>query len=224
MRSNELMSGIFLNVSIVRAGLGSRVLAIARQRGIPGGTILLGNGSVNNPILRFLELAQSHKEIVLQASDCAHSRELLQSLHQQLRLDKPGQGICFSTRVDQLFGVPSTLGESAAQCGTDEKENPMHKLIVAIVDKGKAEQVVKASQDGGAQGATIVNARGSGVHETSRLFSMEIEPEKEMVLILAQEGQTEAICNAIRGQLGIDKPGKGVLFVQPINEVFGLIG
>ena len=100
----------------------------------------------------------------------------------------------------------------------------MYKLIVAIVDKGRAELVVKASQDGGANGATIVNARGSGIHETSRLFSMEIEPEKEMVLLLVQAEQTEAICGAIRSQLDIDQPGKGILFVQPVNEVFGLIG
>ena len=224
MRSEKALSGVYLNVSIVRVGLGSRVLSIARQCGVPGGTVLLGRGSVNNPILQFLELAQSRKEIVLQASDCTRSQELLQALRKQLRLDKPGQGICFSTRIDQLFGVPSSMGESAAHCGTDEKENAMHKLIVAIVDKGRAELVVKASQDGGANGATIVNARGSGIHETSRLFSMEIEPEKEMVLLLVQAEQTEAICGAIRSQLDIDQPGKGILFVQPVNEVFGLIG
>jgi nitrogen regulatory protein PII len=224
MSHDETGLGLYLNVSIVRAGWGSKVLAIARSQGVPGGTVLLGQGTAGNPLLQFLELAQSHKEIVLQASGCEKSRLLLRALHKTLRFDKPNRGICFSLRIDQLFGLPSSLGTVPANCVPEEKEKPMHQLIVTIVDKGKGEQVVEASQDSGAKGATIVNARGSGIHETSRLFAMEIEPEKELVMILAPAGDAPQICDAIRKKLHIDEPGMGILYVQPVTEVFGLIG
>ncbi|MDF2841081.1 MAG: nitrogen regulatory protein, partial [Clostridia bacterium] len=67
-----------------------------------------------------------------------------------------------------------------------------------------------------------INARGSGIHETSKLFSMEIEPEKEIVLIISEEQLTEAIAGSIKEELKIDEPGNGVIFIQEVNKTYGL--
>jgi len=51
---------------------------------------------------------------------------------------------------------------------------------------------------------------------------MEIEPEKEIVLILAENSVTDAIVSSIRENMNIDEPGKGIIFVQSINKTYGL--
>ena len=63
-----------------------------------------------------------------------------------------------------------------------------------------------AATEAGARGGTIINARGSGIHETSKLFAMEIEPEKEIVLIISEVAQAESITSAIREKMKIDEP------------------
>lgn len=98
----------------------------------------------------------------------------------------------------------------------------MYNTVIAVVDKGRAEKVIDAATEAGARGATIVNARGSGLHETSKIFAIEIEPEKELVIMVVAEGITEAVCENINNKLEIAKPGKGVLFVHSVNKAYGL--
>lgn len=98
----------------------------------------------------------------------------------------------------------------------------MHHAIMVIVDRGKAEEVIEAATAAGSRGGTIINARGSGIHETSTLFAMEIEPEKEIVLIISENHQTQTIANTIREKLEIDKPGNGIIFIQNVTHTFGL--
>ena len=79
------------------------------------------------------------------------------------------------------------------------------------------------AREAGARGGTIINARGSGIHETATFLNMEIEPEKEIVLMLIATPKAEGIINAIRDELKIDQPGNGILFVQDVDETYGLL-
>lgn len=99
----------------------------------------------------------------------------------------------------------------------------MYRAVFVVVDKGKGEAVMDAAKAAGAKGGTIINARGSSIHETSRFLNLEIEPEKEMVLILARPQLADKIVLAVRDELQIDEPGKGIIFVQEVQEVYGVV-
>ena len=98
----------------------------------------------------------------------------------------------------------------------------MYHAITTIVEKGKAEEVIEAATKAGSKGGTIINGRGSGIHETSKLFSMDIEPEKEIVLILSEAEMTQAIVSSIGERLKINEPGNGIIYVQDVNKTYGL--
>jgi nitrogen regulatory protein PII len=51
---------------------------------------------------------------------------------------------------------------------------------------------------------------------------MEIEPEKEIVMILSKKDRSEAIVSSIRNKLKIDEPGKGIIFIQDVAKTYGL--
>jgi len=51
---------------------------------------------------------------------------------------------------------------------------------------------------------------------------MDIEPEKEIVLILSEADKTDAIVESIRRDMKIDEPGQGILFVQEVSKTYGL--
>jgi nitrogen regulatory protein PII len=51
---------------------------------------------------------------------------------------------------------------------------------------------------------------------------MEIEPEKEMVMILSKKDITDAIVSSIRKKLEIDVPGNGIIFVQNVVQSYGI--
>jgi nitrogen regulatory protein P-II len=46
----------------------------------------------------------------------------------------------------------------------------MYSLMTVIVERGKAEKAVEIANKTGAVCVTIINGRGAGIHETSKVF------------------------------------------------------
>lgn len=204
---------------IVNYGSGSRVLHKAKEYGISGGTVFLGRGTVNNSLLKFFSLYDEKKEIVLMGTDKHTADRALVELNKDFQFEKPNHGIVFTTSTCEIVGSRCCICEQKEERGVNE---PMYQFIITIVNRGKAEEVIEAAKAAGSKGGTIINARGSGVHETSKLFNMDIEPEKEIVMILTKEDITEAVVSSIRERLDIDKAGNGIIFIQNVNKTYGI--
>lgn len=205
---------------IVNYGYGSKVLHIAKQNRITGGTVMLGTGTVNNKILSFLGISDVSKEIVLMIANKEIGDLALQKIDKEFKFEKPNHGIAFTTSVKAVVGSCSNCKEVNITNGGVMKQ--MYHSITVIVNKGQAEEVIAAAISAGSKGGTIINGRGSGTHETSKVFFMDIEPEKEIVIILSEIEHTDKIIGVINDKLKIDEPGRGILFVQEVNQAYGL--
>ena len=220
MTSFDGSSSFELIYVIVNYGMGSKILRKVKDCGISGGTVFLGRGTVNNSLLNFLSLYDERKEIVLLGTDKLKAEQALIELDKEFQFKKPNHGIAFTTSACEIFGSRCyKCEEKKEERGVD---NPMYKIIITIVNRGKAEDVIDAAKAAGSKGGTIINARGSGVNETRRLFHMDIEPEKEMVMILSKEDVADAIVSSIKECLDIDKPGNGIIFIQNVDKVYGI--
>lgn len=206
--------------AIVDFGLGSRVVTMAKKNGISGGTIALGRGTVTGRLAELLGLTDTRKEIVFLVAEKLLGRNALKMFADELHLKKPKHGIAFSMPLGAFLGTGSYAYEFRTQ---DGGAGSMYRAVFVVVDKGKGEAVMDAAKAAGAKGGTIINARGSSIHETSRFLNLEIEPEKEMVLILARPQLADKIVLAVRDELQIDEPGKGIIFVQEVQEVYGVV-
>jgi len=105
MENDHSLKEFELICVIVNFGLGTRVIKIARGKGVSGGTILLGKGTVRNRILEFLDLYDVRKEIILMVSEKKTAHEVLEALDKQLHLRKPDHGVAFSTSVQNFLGT-----------------------------------------------------------------------------------------------------------------------
>lgn len=204
--------------AILDQGKASKFLHKAMDFGIRGGTVMYGAGTVRNKWLEFLSLNEVRKEIIMMGAPSAVAKTCMKNLNEHFKMHKPNHGIMFSTKLEMIKG---TNMEMVIDDGEGEA-NSMYKLILTIVNKGRAEDVVDAAKEKGANGATIINARGSGVNENFKVFNMDIEPEKEMVMIIVAENLLEAIIENIQEKLELDQAGNGVLFVQNLNRVYGI--
>jgi nitrogen regulatory protein PII len=96
-------------------------------------------------------------------------------------------------------------------------------LITCIVQRGEADRIVKVALAGGAQGATIFYARGTGVREKLGVMGAFIRPEKEVVLVVSHADKVEEIFNAIIKAGELDEPGKGFAFTQKVEKAIGFL-
>jgi nitrogen regulatory protein PII len=95
-------------------------------------------------------------------------------------------------------------------------------LIVSIVEKGRACEVVAASKKAGAEGGTILSGRGSGIHDNKKVFGILVEPEKELVLTLVDRTIAPQTLQTISSALQLDQPGNGIAFLLKVEETAGI--
>lgn len=98
----------------------------------------------------------------------------------------------------------------------------MLQAIYTIVDKGKGQRVVDAASEAGANGGTIVEGRGAGANEVTKVFNLEIEPEKEIIITIVKSEDVDKIVDSIRKNLEIEKANNGIIFVHPISRSVGI--
>lgn len=97
------------------------------------------------------------------------------------------------------------------------------KLITAVVQRGKADDVAQAAIAAGAQGVTISFGRGQGVRERLGLLGLAIQPEKEIIFIVIEERLLDQVLTAMVKAGNLDQPGVGFVFVTPVERTVGLI-
>ena len=97
-----------------------------------------------------------------------------------------------------------------------------YDLIVTVVNRGFADDVMRAAKKAGAFGGTVLNARGTAAQSEKKFFGTVIEPEKEMVLILTEHEKRTAMMEAIAENAGLQKDGMGICFSLPVDAVRGL--
>ncbi|MDY0256075.1 P-II family nitrogen regulator [Gudongella oleilytica] len=215
----NLVKELVLITVIVDFGKGSRVLRISRDNEISGGTVLVADGTIRHGLLNFLGITDSRKEMIMMAAQRETADKALEALEREMEFTKPNHGIAYMTQLCKVSGAASLDCIAEDEDGEGEY---MYQVINAIVDKGKAEEVIEAASNAGSKGGTIINARGAGIHETRRVFAIDIEPEKEIVMIIAKNELVNGIIQAINERLEMDKPGNGIIFVQKAIRTYGL--
>jgi len=214
-----MSAGFDLICCVVNMGDASKVLKAARKYGVKDGFISTGRGTAHNRILDFLKINETRKEIISMVVKTELTSETIKGINDDMSLEKPHHGIAFSYTISEFI---SSKNESDKDNIVNEEKQSMYKAIYVVVDKGRAEEVIEAANRAGARGGTVVNARASGIHEVQKLFSIEIEPEKEEVFIVAKNDLKDGIVESIRKDLKIDELGNGIIFVMDINEAYGL--
>lgn len=91
-------------------------------------------------------------------------------------------------------------------------------LITCIVQRGMADKIVKAAQEAGAQGATVVFARGTGVREKLGLLGVAVEVEKEIINVVVSTDQADRIFEKMYLAGNLDTPGMGFIYITPLEK------
>jgi nitrogen regulatory protein PII len=101
----------------------------------------------------------------------------------------------------------------------------MHfKLIITLVEDSKTNSVLDAAREAGATGSTVINqARGEGVQKTRTFFGLNLETQRDVVLLLVEEHLSRTILETIAkvGQFD-EKPGTGIAFQIDVEDAVGV--
>lgn len=202
---------------------GEKLVEVAKAAGARGGTIALGNSLGNNKLLQALSLGDVHQDMVV--TIMGSEREAVVNAVRDAAEKDPKRlsGIALVLDVPRHFYRANTpnIPETTQDRSTIMESG--YKLISVIVNTGYGDDVMAAARGAGASGGTILNARGTGTEDDVKFFGITLVPEKEMLLIVAEQAKVESIVKAIGTVPKLSEPGGGIVFTMNVEE-FILLG
>lgn len=101
----------------------------------------------------------------------------------------------------------------------------MHfKLLIALVNDEKTDEVIEAAKEGGATGATVIsNARGEGLKESTTFFGLQLDTPRDMILFLVEEHLSRDVLELIEKVAEFDtSSGAGIAFQLDVEDAVGV--
>ncbi len=101
----------------------------------------------------------------------------------------------------------------------------MHfKLIIALIERAETEAVLQAARAAGATGSTVISqARGEGIEKQKTFFGLNLESQRDVVLLLVEEHLSRAILETIAdvGRFE-EQAGSGIAFQVDVEDAVGI--
>jgi len=225
-QNDELdMDSIQLLTLILSENQRQKCIHLAKEQGICGGVVMLGRGTVSSTVLNLLGIKNQRKEVVKFLLKKDRAEEMMDLFDEALQLKKPGHGIAYTTAVISAVRLPeqrTSYKQVIKNTAKHMEGKSMFKKLTVIVDYGMSNDVMNIARKAGARGGTILHGRGVGAEIDTNLFGVEIEPEKELVIILIPNDKADKVVDALTHELRLDEPGKGILLVEPVLDTRGL--
>lgn len=183
--------------------------------------VMYGEGTASSSLLEYFDLNDEEKVIITSILPVNLAKQILLDLKTKINVEDIGKGIAFSIPLSSSIKYIKDYYQSYETEDVDMEETKEH-LIITITNEGYAEKVMTEAKKKGATGGTTINGRGLESSKVIRLFNIAIEPEKDIVLILAKTENKNDIMNAIVESCGLKTKGAGICFSLPVDYAVGL--
>ena len=223
MREEDHNTFLQAVLTIVDKGNTDTILDYIEDQGFPRGTIIDAHGSANKSNRFFNLMIEPEKDIILTITTRAEAHRLAGVLTKYLDLKSCNTGILAILNINYYAGITLILQTGREEANAVNLEDiPGYSAIFAIVRNDKDQAVIRSAETAGSTGGTIIHARGSCPYH-GNMFSHGVEPEREVVLIIARDENVHAICQSIKRDLQLDQPGNGIILVLPLYDTVGII-
>ncbi len=211
-------------ITIVNRGSSEKIMNIFNKEGVMFCLLTLGKGTANSKILDYLGLGETEKELLFSTMPLRQSKLLLDKMNTENYLNKSGRGIAFTVPVNGIYGINTKKYHEKLMKinGGDYMEQVNeHDLIIAIANRGFSDMVMEAAKSAKVTRGTVIHARGSGFEGTEKFFGITIQPEKELILIVATKDISRDVMKEITARAGVHTEARTIAFSLPVNGVAG---
>ncbi|MCI8554142.1 MAG: transposase [Clostridiales bacterium] len=187
-------------------------------------------GTASGEMMDMLGLGSVEKNVLMSIMPKPFANEMLKKLQKRLLLGTPNSGVAFTVALSGSCGRLIRLIEPLQPEAPDkppvredaEMSENRYAMIMAIVNQGYSEEVMEAARPVGASGGTVFHSRRVGNEETLKFWGISVQQEREVVIILARNGEKRSIMQAINERCGMQSDAHGVVLSLPVDAVAGL--
>ena len=186
---------------------------------LPFSVVSHGEGTASQGILDFLGLNKTEKILFTSIIPDIYEKDILSYIKKDMKIKEIGRGVAFTTPISSS---PKYLQEAFKEKkGSNMKNQREYHLLMTIVVEGYAEKVMTVAKKFGANGGTLIKGREIGTKSGFKFFNVEVEPEKDILLIICKEEDKNKIMAGILEKYGANTEAKGICVTLPIDNVVG---
>lgn len=230
METNQKKLSFQMLALITTPKLADKAAEIFKRENFPLQYRFRAEGTAPNEIIDMLGLGNEEKCVLMSVLPKEHSRAMLNKLKEDLQLHKVNSGIGFTVSLkgisNLILRIFTKEAEENGQCPAGKDETKMtemkYVLVTAIVNRGYSADVMEVAQKAGAKGGTVIHSLCVGNEETAGFWGLNVQEEKEIVLILTEAENKVAIMQTVCEHCGMHSEAQGVAMALPIDSVVGL--
>ena len=219
------MSEIYLLTSITERRLLADYVSMFREQRVASSLITLGRGLISGSAKEYF-VDRTEKAVLFSLVTMETWQRIRQELQHTFHIDLPGAGIAILTplssiggRRERAFfmdGQDFVRGEESEMRGTDRE------LLVVVSNQGYSEMVMDAAREAGANGGTVINARGTGMERAEKFLGISLASEKEMIFIVVRTAVRDRVMQSIMLKAGVATEARAIAFSLPVTDTAGL--
>ena len=185
---------------------------------------MLGRGTATENQLSALGLEPMQKALIAGVISGKEIPGFFKEAKKEFMIDIPGNGIMMTVPLKSVTGG-RTLAYMTNQREMNKEMPKMefnYELIVIIANSGHIDDVMDVARTAGADGGTVIHAKGTGAKYSDRFFGVSLADEKEVIFIAETKAKKAAIMKAVAEQMGPATPAGAICFSLPVSEIAGL--
>jgi hypothetical protein len=220
------MEKVRMLVAITERGNGNTITRKMEKMGVRCLMRCYGHGTASSAMMDILGLGSSEKDIVIDMGTESAVEDVILEYSDTLRSAGRGGGIMMLLSPTAVGNLTATILSMCTASTPESREvKPMknehqHSLILITVNQGYTDQVMQTAKKAGATGGTIVRARLAGSDTEAVFQGMELQPEREILAILAPDRIRDQVMEDVNREFGLRSEAGGILCSLPVDKAF----
>lgn len=204
---------IKLIMTFAERGKGSVLAKYYAEQGVTCSYQCMGRGTASSDLLDVLGLGTAEKDILISYATADNAIRLLKKLDAEAQGEEFGKGLVFDMPLTGLNNLmAAVLFQQQNLAGGAEMERKVdHSLILIAVNQGHTDAVMDTAREAGARGGTIIRARWAGPEEDGQFYGISVQPEKEIIAIVASGEQRKTIMEMVNKKHGLKTEAGAVI-------------
>lgn len=182
-----------------------------------------GRGTASSELLDVLGIGTAERDVLLTLATRPSADRLLRKLKTSLGANTHARGILFSLPLSAASGLMAAALDHLEQFEETEdrpmEHNAAHSLILILVNQGYTDAVMATAKAAGARGGTVLRARWAGDDQVHDIMGITVQPEKELLAIVASPKDRNPILEAVNEAHGLCSPAQAVVCALPIEDL-----
>ncbi len=223
---NDMPERTMMLLSIVGRGKGKKLMNVLDKNEIRLHVQTMGFGTAPSEMMDLMGLTSNNKDIVMSFGSNANVGALVQSFGDNFASYSEYGGLLMILKLSAANRLMvEILNRNKPEDVPKGDVNTMsnthkHNLIMITVGQGFVDEVMQEAKKAGATGGTVIKGRLADAEKLKELANIDIEEEREILLIMAPSNITGNIMEQVNSKFGLRSPARGIMCSIPIEKAY----